>query len=132
VLCCAVLCCILVAAGSLPWKALMAEFWGPLEQAVTAANKVSTTQASGKRKGSCWAYCTSPRSLRYSTGSCQWALQDTHNLRDLDVRLWLPDSGAGNILNMLLTITYVLFMLNLLLPVARKGPQLAAGPTPPS
>jgi hypothetical protein len=65
-------------------------------------------------------------------GHCQWALQDTHNLRDLDVRLWLPDSGAGNILNMLFTITYLFVMLNLLVPVARKGPQLVAGPAPPS
>jgi hypothetical protein len=50
VLCCAVLCCVLIAAGSLPWKELMAEFWGPLEQAVSAANKVSTTQASDEGK----------------------------------------------------------------------------------
>eukprot|EP00775_Hariotina_reticulata_P013174 gene13174-13305_t len=30
-----------VSAGSLPWKKLMAEFWGPLERAVAAANKAA-------------------------------------------------------------------------------------------
>jgi hypothetical protein len=45
---CAVSCC--AAAGALPWKELMREFWGPLEQAMSAAHGVSTSEVRGEEK----------------------------------------------------------------------------------
>lgn len=40
-------CVCVPAAGALAWKKLMREFWGPLEQAMSAAQAVSTTQVTG-------------------------------------------------------------------------------------
>jgi hypothetical protein len=40
--CCAMLWC--AAAGSLAWKALMRDFWGPLEHSMTAAQGVGVSE----------------------------------------------------------------------------------------
>lgn len=53
-MCCAVSC--FAAAGALPWKELMREFWGPLEQAMSAAQGVSTSEVRGDAQVT-WLLC---------------------------------------------------------------------------
>lgn len=86
----AVLCCVgLAAAGGLPWKELMREFWGPLEQAMVAAQGVSTSQVGSAVRlqnstpaPACWLHLNSlpclllpapvsaPRSSSRQQGQC--------------------------------------------------------------